>query len=85
MALKRVLVSCQSQLNISTRLLINIGLMLLRLGYSLIYTSFLVHLFCSVPQGSDLGPLIFILYMADVADVVQNCQVNFADLLALSA
>ena len=35
-------------------------------------TSFLVHLFCSVPQGSVLGPCL--LYMADLADVVQNCH-----------
>jgi len=54
-------------------------------------TSFLVNLFCSVPQVSVLGPRMFILYMADLADVVQNCQVNlhsFADdsqILALSA
>ena len=43
-------------------------------------TSFLVHLFCSVPQGSVLGSRqwrMFILYMADLADVVQNCHVYF--------
>jgi len=33
--------------------------------------------FCSVLQGSVLGPHMFILYMADLADVVKNCQVNF--------
>jgi len=39
-------------------------------------TSVLVICFVHVPQGSVLGPRIFILYMADLADVVHNCQVN---------
>ena len=30
--------------------------------------SFVVHVMCSVLQGSVLGPLFFILYMADLAN-----------------
>ena len=40
-------------------------------------TSFLVHLLCSVPHGSVLGLRMFILYMADLADLVEKHQVNF--------
>jgi len=41
-----------------------------------------VHLLCSVPQCSVLGPLMFIMYMADLADFVGERQVHlnsFAD------
>jgi len=30
-----------------------------------------------VPQGSVLGPPVFIMYTADLADFVADCQVNF--------
>ena len=34
------------------------------------------HVICSVPQGSVLGPRMFILYAADVEDVVAEHSVN---------
>jgi len=40
-------------------------------------SSFVVHLLCSVPQGSVLGPRMFIMYTADLADFVGECQLNF--------
>ena len=39
-------------------------------------SSFAVHL-CSIPQGSVLVPRMFIMYTADLADIVGENQVNF--------
>ena len=36
--------------------------------------TFVVHLLCSVPQGSVLGPRMFIMYTADLADFVAERQ-----------
>jgi len=49
-------------------------------SYKVIYvnrTSSIVYIICSVPQGSVLGRRLFILYTADLADVVQQYHVNF--------
>ena len=40
------------------------------------YTSNAVALICSVPQGSVVGPLLFIAYTDDVEDLIQTFSVN---------
>ena len=39
-------------------------------------TSYIVHVICSVPQGSVLGPRMFILHAADFEDVAAKHSVN---------
>ena len=39
-------------------------------------TSYIVHIICSVPQGSVIGPRMFILYAADLDDLVAEHSLN---------
>ena len=43
------------------------------------YKSSLVDIECGVPQGSVLGPLLFILYVSDMRNALQTIPRLFAD------
>ena len=49
-------------------------------SYQVVYgncTSATVYFMCSVPQGSVLGPRLFIMYSADLADIVSAHGVSY--------
>ena len=41
------------------------------------------HVFSGVPQGSILGPLLFIMYVNDISSIVQSNIKMFADDMTL--